>query len=338
MDKELKTVGVAHSDITDVAAAPKQGNEGGVTAFIEIFPEFRPALDGLQENMEIHLFTWLHQADRRYLQVHPRGDANKPKRGVFATRSPDWPNPIGMHTVRIVKMREDGMEVEPLEAVDGTPVVDVKPPVKAAKKLHGLAGQEQTRDWGENIPADAAETMRRVCGRAWERGLFSGLNGNMSVRAGNVVCVTNRGVAKGNLQPGDLVCLDPETGRKLSPGRPSSEVGVHLAVYDQVPAAWAVLHTHPAHLLALHMKVGDDDFLQFEMFEADLLRAELAMVPALQPGSEALAQAVGKAARNKRAVYMRGHGLVCWGEQAEDALALSEELDFLARVQLMALR
>lgn len=124
----LHVVGRIRSSLTGKETAPKQEFEGGVEARIEIFPEFQPALEGLAPGEEILLLTWLHLAGRAYLRVHPRGDANRPMRGVFATRSPDRPNPIGLHRTRIVAISDDGaLTVTPLEALDMTPVVDIKP-------------------------------------------------------------------------------------------------------------------------------------------------------------------------------------------------------------------
>ncbi len=123
----LRIIGRVRSSLTDKETAPKQEFEGGVEARVEIFPEFRPALEGLKPGVEILLLTWFHKAGREYLRVHPRGDESRPMRGVFATRSPDRPNPIGLHRTRILAMSEDGtLTVAPLEALDMTPVVDIK--------------------------------------------------------------------------------------------------------------------------------------------------------------------------------------------------------------------
>lgn len=123
----LRIVGRVRSSLTDKETAPKQEFEGGVEARIEIFPEFQPALEGLAADREILLVTWFHLAGREYLRVHPRGDEKRPMRGVFATRSPDRPNPIGLHRTRILAISDDGtLTVAPLEALDMTPVVDIK--------------------------------------------------------------------------------------------------------------------------------------------------------------------------------------------------------------------
>jgi tRNA-Thr(GGU) m(6)t(6)A37 methyltransferase TsaA len=120
---------VAHvrSELKDPALAPKQGDEGAPEAMLVFTAAVAPALAGLAVGDEVMLLCWLDQADRDVLRVHPRGDTSRPQQGVFSTRSPHRPNPIGLHRVRISAI--DGLEVRvsDLEAVDGTPVLDVKP-------------------------------------------------------------------------------------------------------------------------------------------------------------------------------------------------------------------
>jgi tRNA-Thr(GGU) m(6)t(6)A37 methyltransferase TsaA len=124
----LWRVGVVRSPLKSREDCPKQGFEGAPDAWLEIDPAFVEALDGLTVGREVLILTWMHEADRSLLKVHPRGDLNQPTRGVFATRSPDRPNPIGVHRVEIVEMRLPArIRVRPLEAVDGTPIIDIKP-------------------------------------------------------------------------------------------------------------------------------------------------------------------------------------------------------------------
>ena len=124
----LRPVGFVRSRLTARKDAPKQGSEGAPEAWVEIDPAFVEALDGITAGEEVILLTWLHQGRRDVLQVHPRGDPGNPLKGVFATRSPDRPNPIGLHRVRVLEIAGSvRLRVEPLEALDGTPVVDVKP-------------------------------------------------------------------------------------------------------------------------------------------------------------------------------------------------------------------
>jgi tRNA-Thr(GGU) m(6)t(6)A37 methyltransferase TsaA len=104
-----------------------QGDEGAPEAWLELTPMAAPGLRGIQPGDELLVLTWLHLAQRDVLQVHPRGDLNRPLTGVFATRSPDRPNPIGLHRVSVLEVREQKLRVAPLEAIDGTPVADIKP-------------------------------------------------------------------------------------------------------------------------------------------------------------------------------------------------------------------
>ena len=122
-------VGRVESPLADRAAAPRQGDEGAPDAWLVFAPAYRPALRDLAPGDDVLLLTWLDRADRTRLTVHPRGDASRPAQGVFSTRSPDRPNPIGLHRVRILAVDPDGtrLHVSGLEALDGTPVLDVKP-------------------------------------------------------------------------------------------------------------------------------------------------------------------------------------------------------------------
>ena len=124
---ELRPVGRVESPLTDPASAPKQGDEGAPEATVVIEPQFAPALDGIEPGDDVLVFTWLDRADREVLEVHPRGDRSRPRTGVFATRSPHRPNPIGLHRVRVLAIEADRLRVADLEALDGTPVLDLKP-------------------------------------------------------------------------------------------------------------------------------------------------------------------------------------------------------------------
>lgn len=123
----LTVLGYVRSTLTDRDSAPKSGGEGAPEAWLELDPGYAPALLGLAPGQRILVITWLHEGDRTTLQCHPRADRNRPKRGVFATRSPDRPNPIGLHEVEILEIAAPArLRVSPLEAINGTPVVDVK--------------------------------------------------------------------------------------------------------------------------------------------------------------------------------------------------------------------
>jgi tRNA-Thr(GGU) m(6)t(6)A37 methyltransferase TsaA len=124
---DLIRVATVESPLTDRAAAPKQGDEGAPEATLLFEVGFAPALDGLARGDEVLVLTWLDRASRDVLRVHPRGDTSRAEQGVFATRSPDRPNPIGLHRVTILGIDGPRVRVSGLEALDGTPVVDVKP-------------------------------------------------------------------------------------------------------------------------------------------------------------------------------------------------------------------
>ena len=124
---ELRPIGFIRSPIEERSAAPKQGSEGAPDVWIDIEPCFTEALDGFREGDEAVVITWLHRANREVLKVHPRSDPQHRLTGVFATRSPDRPNPLGLHPVTIKQIAEGRVLVGPMEAIDGTPVVDVKP-------------------------------------------------------------------------------------------------------------------------------------------------------------------------------------------------------------------
>jgi len=127
----LRIVGRVSSPLTDPMAAPKQGDEGAPEAMIEIAAEFEAALRGIEAGDELLLLTWLDRADRDVLTVHPRGDTSRSEAGVFATRSPHRPNPIGLHRVRVLAVDGQLLRVADLEALDGTPVLDLKPVLEA---------------------------------------------------------------------------------------------------------------------------------------------------------------------------------------------------------------
>src|SRR3954462_15804183 len=124
---ELSPIGLVESPLTDPATAPKQGREGAPDAVLAIQPEVAAGLDGIAPGDEVIVLTWLDRADRAVLRVHPRDDPSNPERGVFSTRSADRPNPIGLHVVEVVEIDGTRLRVRNLEAVDGTPVLDVKP-------------------------------------------------------------------------------------------------------------------------------------------------------------------------------------------------------------------
>ena len=124
----LHQIGQIHSTLRALEDAPRQGTEGegAPDAWLELDPTFSRALLGIAPGDEVVIVTWLHLADRDVLQVHPRGDSKNPLAGVFATRSPHRPNPLGLHRVTVREIAGTRLRVGPIEAIDGTPVVDIK--------------------------------------------------------------------------------------------------------------------------------------------------------------------------------------------------------------------
>ena len=129
-DFALHPIGTIRSTIKR-RGGPKQGREGAPDAWLEIRADVPVALDGIAVGDEIIVITWLHLADRGELKVRPRDDPANPMTGVFATRSPDRPNPLGLHRVKVLEIEGNRLKVGPIEAIDGTPVVDIKPVLDA---------------------------------------------------------------------------------------------------------------------------------------------------------------------------------------------------------------
>ena len=125
---DISPMGYVHSTLKERSGAPRQGWEGAPNVRLEILPAFVECLDGIQPGEDIWILTWLHEARRAVLKVYPRGDLRNPLTGVFATRSPDRPNPIGLHRAKILRVDgERWLDVQGLEAIDGTPIIDIKP-------------------------------------------------------------------------------------------------------------------------------------------------------------------------------------------------------------------
>jgi tRNA-Thr(GGU) m(6)t(6)A37 methyltransferase TsaA len=130
---ELRPIGQVESSLSDRESAPKQGFEGAPDAWLVFDADMADGIRDLAVGAEVFVLTWLHQARREVLAVHPRDDPRNPLTGVFSTRSQDRPNPVGLHRVRIAAV--DGLRVlvHDLEAFDGTPIVDVKPVIAGDK-------------------------------------------------------------------------------------------------------------------------------------------------------------------------------------------------------------
>jgi len=124
---QVAPIGWVESPLTDRAQAPRQGDEGAPSAWLVFAPEVADALRDLAPGTDLIMLTWLDRADRQVLVTRPRDDPARPVTGVFSTRSPDRPNPIGLHRVQIVAIDGLRIQVQHLEALDKTPVIDVKP-------------------------------------------------------------------------------------------------------------------------------------------------------------------------------------------------------------------
>ena len=134
-DFQLRPIGRVHSTLRERKGAPMQPDEGAPPARLEVFAEFLSALEGVVVGDDILVFTWLHEAKRDVLQVYPRAQKHRRLTGVFGTRSPDRPNPVGLHRTRLLALDPAGwLDVEGLEAIDGTPIIDLKPVLTAGDR------------------------------------------------------------------------------------------------------------------------------------------------------------------------------------------------------------
>lgn len=127
IDFTVRPIGHVESPLTSTADAPRQGDEGAPDAYLILDPIVQAGLEGIAVGDEIIVLTWLHEADRSVLKVHPRGDMNRPEQGVFSTRASSRPNPIGLHRVHVLGRDELRVHVSGIEAINGTPIVDIKP-------------------------------------------------------------------------------------------------------------------------------------------------------------------------------------------------------------------
>lgn len=337
-EPSLRIIGLVRSMLSRLEDCPKFGDEGAPDAWLDIKAPYVAALETLEVGQAMTVITWLHLADRDTLVVHPRGDKQRPQRGVFNTRSATRPNPLGLHevTLKAINTTPDGSKrllVGPLEAMHGSYVIDIK--TSRAQRAGEQAPHESTANTPTAIVPRDAEIIRNTCRLAWSRGLLSGFNGNVSLRAGAHCLITCTGAAKGSLQNSDLSLVEMPSGKHIAGGKASSETPMHLEIYKNQLRAQAIVHTHPQKLLALGLRFSQENRLNIPVFEAEAILSRLAYVPDFAPGSTELAKAIGEAARDHEAIWMERHGLVCWGETAVKALALSEELEHLAGVQLL---
>ena len=129
----VQPIGWIESEIKNRKDAPLFYTEDAPNATLHLMSKYRPGLDRINVGDDIIVITWLHRAHRNVLRVHPRGDLSRPLTGVFLTRSPDRPNPLGLHRAKVLEIRRNGILIGPIEAIDGTPVVDIKAVVKESK-------------------------------------------------------------------------------------------------------------------------------------------------------------------------------------------------------------
>lgn len=321
MNMELKIIGYIKSIFKNRQECPKQATFDIPASVIELDKKYVSALNGLRPGDEVYVFTWLHLGDRDVLTCHPRGDKNRPKRGVFATRSPDRPNPIGLHHVRILNIEGNLIKIHPIEVIENTPVIDIKP----------VDTSEFLMNFGPHIDPKIGKEILEIGKLAWENGLISGFSGNISVFHNNRVIITKSGKNKGMLDECDIATFDLDDTPDEASLCISSEWKMHVEIYKNQKKAKVVIHTHPTYLLLVMEQ--DANFLsEIDLFEASYLKKSFGTVDQYEPGSQELAEAVGSAAKKKQIIALKKHGLVCWGASLVEALSLSEEIEKLAKM------
>jgi len=301
-------------------------------ADLEILPLYVDGLNGLKAGQSICLLTWLYLADRDVLQTRGTDPGVEQTCGVFSSDNQDRPNPIGLHSARILRIEDKTehtvLRVDSLGVLEGTPILDIK-------------ANRRDLDKDESSAAGESEILAALCREAYAAGLMPGFSGNASLRSREQYClITRSGVRKGGLAPDDFAVVDFAEGRLVLGSAPSSETPAHLEVYRRQPRAAFILHTHPASLLALGLRYPDssmEERLDFPIFESAEFRRKLGSTPRLPPGTGKIALAVGEVAQHKQLVWMEGHGLLVWGESAGEVLALSEMLEHMATVRLRSL-
>ncbi len=207
-----------------------------------------------------------------------------------------------------------------------------------ANRSGGFATARDHMEYGKLIQKEGREAISQICHRAWLQGLMPGFSGNASLRLGENCLITRSGAAKGNLRESDFALLHIPSGSPLNEIRASSECSMHLEIYRNQPQAMAVLHVHAPKLLALSLREPALDIqekLNLPLFESGTIIPRLGSAPALEPGTQDLAKAVGLKARQFQAVLMERHGAAFWGADLFQALALAEELEHLAGIRLL---
>lgn len=162
MVARLAPIGIIRSTLKTRARAPKQGSEGAPDAWLEVKASVARGLDGITVGDEIIVVTWLHRARRDVLRVHPRSDRRRPPAGVFATRSPDRPNPLGLHRVAVKDVAKNRVLIGPIEAIDGTPVLDIKPVLREdeGSNVHRRGFGRRRGSRGRSPPPGPTDNLR----------------------------------------------------------------------------------------------------------------------------------------------------------------------------------
>ncbi|MGM0645569.1 MAG: class II aldolase/adducin family protein [Thermodesulfobacteriota bacterium] len=285
-----------------VRAVPLPGIQApAVEVALEIVPEYRFLFQGLQPGQFLVVVVWSEQ------------EAAFPGVGGSAKRG--RPNPVVVHRAVLEKVLDEKLIVSGMAGVDGALVLDIH---------------------SEALPS--AEVEARICSagqRCWRRGLTHGISGNLSLKTAQGMRITRSGAGKGHLRAEDILCIDAQGHCLHGQGVPSSEWPLHQALYQAQGEALAIVHVHPPACLALALREPLQAALEdLPLYESAVVCSQLAVVPALKPGSPELAEAVAAAATRARVIFLTAHGLVCWGTSLEEAVDLLEEVETLARIRL----
>lgn len=323
---QVQPIGQVKSTYFTTKDCPFQGDATCPPAMITVLPQFTEGLHQLKAGQEIIIITYLDKAGRDILQCKPRNDPDKPLHGVFATRSPNRPNPLGLHQVKILAISDNTITVHPLEVLDKTPVLDIKPVLKSGNLPHEIE---------KHFSRHEIDSIIHASSQAFSKGLLNGLNGNLSLRQNGLVLITASNQAKGSLDLKSLCVLDETTGKVVAgEGRPSTESEMHLKIYKNQPQAMAIAHTHPVNILALSEVYGKFSLKNINLFEGKELISKIGYIEGHQPGSMELAEDAGRCAVNHQCIVMNSHGLTCWGENIHQAVAIADELEALAKIEL----
>ena len=323
-DMQIKVVGYVRGKIRNHADYPRHGRGDMPACNIEIEEDFVPALNRLRAGQDIVVLTWPHQARGDVKRSRSGNRFSSHVHGVPGSRSVFRPDPIGLHEVRVLEIQKSGLTVTPMEVIDGTPVIDIRPVFSSRTQADLIQ---------KFFSSGEIHALIHAARQGWERGLFSGTNGNLSIRKDEFVLITRSGCSKGCLTPDDLCVLRLDSAELLAGEPPSIESGMHLAVYHAQASASAVVHTHPVHLLALGSLPGEL-FSLLDNFESLELKKDLRVIGAIKPGSVELAEAVGAVSAQSESMFMPRHGLVCWSRDLYHAMSRSEELESLARIEI----